>query len=203
MQRVGMTIRQDARTGSADDAASWPALMQAAQDGDQAAYLTLLRAITPWVRRIAARGLSNPHAAEDVVQDTLLSLHAARHTYDPARPFKPWLLAIARARLIDHLRRSIRAAGRETALQDRHETIADPAANQVQEGWDPGAWGSRALRAAIGTLPAGQREAVILLKLKEMSLQDASRTTGQSVNALKVAVHRAILRLRIKLQDPA
>ncbi len=198
-----MTIQPDAGTGGADDSARWPVLMQAAQDGDQAAYLTLLREVTPWVRRIAARGLRNPHAAEDVVQDTLLSLHAARHTYDPARPFKPWLLAIARARLIDHLRRSMRAAKRETALQDMHETIADPAANQVQEGWDPGAWGNRALQTAIGSLPVGQRNAVILLKLKEISLQDASRATGQSVNALKVAVHRAILRLRIKLQNPA
>ena len=198
-----MTIQPDAGSSGANDSARWSALMQAAQDGDRAAYLMLLREVTPWVRRIAARGLRNPHAAEDVVQDTLLSLHAARHTYDPARPFKPWLLAIARARLIDHLRRSIRAAGRETALQDMHETLADPVANHVQEGWDPGAWGSRALHTAIGALPAGQREAVILLKLKEMSLQDASRVTGQSVNALKVAVHRAILRLRTKLQDPA
>ena len=49
---------------------------------------------------------------------------------------------------------------------------------------------------AIERLPPGQREAVRLLKLQEMSLQQAAAASGMSVAALKVAMHRAMNNLR-------
>lgn len=48
------------------------------------------------------------------------------------------------------------------------------------------------LRRAIQLLPVGQRKAVELLKLRELSLKEAAAATGMSIGALKVAVHRAI-----------
>ena len=90
-------------------------LMARAQQGDQDAYVTLLRAITPRVRQLVRRkrAFLGESDVEDVVQEVLLSIHAVRATYDPDAPFMPWLSAIVRHRLAD--------AGRQHARQGAHE----------------------------------------------------------------------------------
>jgi RNA polymerase sigma-70 factor (ECF subfamily) len=169
----------------------WSRLMAAAQEGDGAAYRALLTAAVPWLRRIAGRSLSHPQDVEDTVQDILATVHAMRATYDPARPFRPWLAGVARNRIADAVRRRARRHARETALGDAHETFAAPEANNEHAALD-----LPALYAAIARLPPGQRQAIEMLKLREMSLQDTASATGLSVSALKVATHRAIRSLR-------
>lgn len=168
--------------------------MRAAQGGDADAYRALLTAVTPRIRRIvrARRGFLGTADTEDLVQDVLLSVHAVLATYDPSRPFMPWLLAIVRNRLADAARRHGRQRAHETQLDDVQVTFADVATNTTDEGIGD----LEALEQAIHTLPAGQRQAIELLKLQEMSLKEASATTGTSVAALKVATHRAIVSLR-------
>jgi RNA polymerase sigma-70 factor (ECF subfamily) len=168
-------------------------LMRAAQDGDADAYKALLTAITPRLRGLirARRAFLDPQDIEDLVQDVLLSVHAVRHTYDSARPFFPWLFAIARNRLADAARRYARQKGHELVLDD-DVTFADQSSNTPDEGVGD----TEALAAAIRRLPEGQRQAIELLKLREMSLKEAAAYTGSSVSALKVATHRAITSLR-------
>lgn len=99
--------------------------MRASQEGDSVAYTAVLTVVTPLVRRMAARRWTGSDEADDVVQDVLLSLHQVRHTYDPDRPFLPWLMAIARNRLADTQRRQVRRAKGEVAvdiLPERHKT---------------------------------------------------------------------------------
>ncbi len=165
--------------------------MARAQAGDREAYRLLLTDLLPYLRSLASRRFAGAAEIDDAVQDVLLSLHAIRHTYDPARPFLPWLLVIAQRRFVDRMRRRSRGAGREVPLDGEHETIAAPEANSLIEEWS-----GVALQAAIDALPAGQRQAIQLLKLKEMSLKEAALATGMSVAALKVASHRAVKRLR-------
>ena len=169
-------------------------LMQAAQHADSAAYLQLLEEVTPRLRRIIAkqRSFAGAEEVEDLVQDVLLSLHAVRATYDPSRPFMPWLLAITRHRLADGARRYARTAAREVYVDDAEVTFADPGANPDQDA--PG--DAESLRRAVGALPPGQRQAIELLKLQELSLKEASAVSGVSVAALKVATHRAMATLR-------
>jgi RNA polymerase sigma factor (sigma-70 family) len=174
----------------------WSGLMARAQDGDRHAYRALLEDMTPYLRAMAARRFKEPSDAEDAVQDVLLTVHAVRHTYDPGRPFGPWLAAIANRRIIDRLRRHIRARSREIELSDQHETFSSDAANLH---FDDASADSAALHAAIATLAPDQRVAINLLKLKEMSLKEAALASGRSVSALKVAVHRAIKSLRKRL----
>jgi RNA polymerase sigma-70 factor (ECF subfamily) len=173
------------------DDLDWSLLMARAQGGDRDAYRRLLEAIVPYLRSLVLRHQRNFADVEDAVQDILLTLHAIRHTYDPARPFTPWLVAIARRRIVDRLRRQMRFASREVVLDPGHETFAAPGSN-LQEA----AWNRRTLRKAMDRLPAGQRQAVMLLKLQEMSLKEAAVASGQSVPALKVARHRALKNLR-------
>lgn len=170
----------------------WVALMAAAQDGDARAYTALLRAITPYLRAVARRVGLEGDEIEDGVQDILLTIHAIRQSYDPRRPFAPWLLAVARHRLIDGLRRRGRLRLRETALTPAHETFATDETNLPDESGEV-----RRLHKAIAGLPPGQRQAVELLRLQELTLKEAAARSGQSPSALKVALHRALRRLRI------
>jgi RNA polymerase sigma-70 factor, ECF subfamily len=172
--------------------------MACAQDGDRHAYRALLGEMPPYLRAMAARRFKEPSDAEDAVQDVQLTVHAIRHTYDPRRPFGPWLVAIANRRIIDRLRRQIRARSREIELSDEHETFWSDAANFH---FDDASADAAALHVAIATLAPDQRLAINLLKLKEMSLKDAALASGRSVSALKVAVHRAIESLRKRLRQ--
>jgi RNA polymerase sigma factor (sigma-70 family) len=168
-------------------------LMKAAQAGDADAYLDLLQAITPRIRQVIARqrGFAGRETVEDLVQDVLLSLHAVRATYDPKRPFMPWLLAILRNRLVDGARRHGRAA-REMPVEDLDVTFWKTGTNPDRETYRD----VEVLHRAIQSLPTGQRQAVELVKLQELSLKEASAVSGQSVGALKVATHRAMTALR-------
>lgn len=179
---------------SANQERTWSRLMCAAQGGDAAAYVELLRRVAPFIRALAARKLP-AEQAEDVVQDVLLSLHRVRQSYDPARPFTPWLAAIAGRRIIDALRRKIRQQAHELYDDTAYETFADPGANKETEAGET----AQLVAALVESLPKTQREALELVKLKEMSLAEASAATGQSVGALKVSVHRAIKALRLKM----
>lgn len=173
----------------------WAILMAHAQDGDRSAYQRLLQEITPYLRSLAARRHRDPSDIEDAVQDILLTVHAIRHTFDPTRPFGPWLVTIANRRFIDRLRRQGRRRNRETPLTPGHETFAEPQAN-LEETPD-----RRELEKAIDELSPMQRKAIQLLKLKEMSLREASTASGMSIAALKVNVHRAVKSLRKILGD--
>ena len=188
-----LSLVKDAAPPSAppDRSLDWSICMARAQGGDREAYRRLLEEVAPYVRALAARRLANRADIEDAVQDVLLTLHAVRHTYDPARPFGPWLVAIAQRRIVDGLRRRWRRGERETPLEAGHETFAAPEANYHEAASD-----GRALRAALGGLPPGQREAIRMLKLEEMSLKEAADQSGMSVAALKVATHRGLKNLR-------
>ena len=173
----------------------WAILMAHAQDGDRAAYQRLLKEITPYLRSLAARRHRDPSDVEDAVQDILLTVHSIRQTYDPTRPFGPWLVTIANRRFIDRLRRQGRKRERETPLMPEHETFSEARAN-LEERPD-----RHELEKAIDELPPMQRKAVQLLKLKEMSLKEASTESGMSIAALKVNMHRAVKSRRKILGD--
>lgn len=183
-----------AASSPANERQDWSALMRRAQDGDRDAYAALLHAIVPYLRHLATRNQIAASDVEDVVQDILLTVHDIRHTYNPIRPFGPWLVAIARRRIIDHLRRGARARAREPDRTVDVETLAAPEANLPEARCSAGS-----LRAAVAALPAGQRQAIELLKFEELSLAQASARTGLSVSALKVATHRALRALRRRL----
>src|SRR5947209_3366870 len=132
--------------------------MAAAQAGDAAAYVELLEAITPKLRRIIRRQrrFFPEDRLEDLVQDVLLSVHSVRGTYNPHRPFMPWLLAIARNRLVDAARRYARGAAHEVQVEDVDVTISEMRANPRSAEYGD----TEALKEAIRELPRGQRQAI-------------------------------------------
>jgi RNA polymerase sigma-70 factor (ECF subfamily) len=190
-------IDAEAPVAHAESEARLAALMAAAQDGDAASYQRLLRACVPLIRS-AARGQGVPaDRVDDVIQDVLLTVHRVRRTYDPARPFTPWLRAIAHRRAIDALRSLGRQRTREVHAPLAYESHPDSAVTAAQdlERSDR----ARELRAAVAALPDGQRQAVEELAFRERTLDEASVSTGRSKGALKVNLHRALKALRAQL----
>src|SRR5216684_1044024 len=92
----------------------WSALMTGSQGGDQRAYLTLLKAITPYLRALARRAGLGADEIEDGVQDVLMTIHALRFTYDPKRLCTPWVVAVASDRLGARAGRRSRMSASET-----------------------------------------------------------------------------------------
>lgn len=175
-----------------DEDRGWGAMLAAAQGGDADAYRAFLKAILPFARGIARRRAPTADSAEDIVQDALLTIHRVRHTYMPGRPVRPWLAAIVSRRAIDAARRHGRIGARETHNPVAYETFVDEAANNSEDA----AISADEVGRMMDGLTPRQKEAVELVKLKEMSLAEASASSGQSVGSLKVNVHRAIQRLR-------
>lgn len=163
--------------------------MATAQAGDTGAYRELLTAITPYLRALASRIVGRGEV-EDAVQDVLLTVHVIRHTYDPSRPFKPWLVTIAKRKCVDRLRQRARRHAREAPFQPG---ITDGVVVPQQDG---DGLDGRAIRRAVALLPSRQREAVQLLRFEELSVSEAAARSGQSEGALKVAMHRAVASLR-------
>jgi RNA polymerase sigma-70 factor (ECF subfamily) len=142
--------------------------------------------------RFVRRRVQNDDGAEDVCQDILLTMHRVRHTYEPERPFEPWLYSIARSRIIDHLRRK-RRIGAVEVLFDVLPDASEPAPELSMES---------ALEV-LDRLPAGQREAFAMLKIEGLSTEEAARRAGITVSALKVRAHRAYNALKKALAGEA
>lgn len=184
-----MNDRDGSRGDSApDDRAQWGTWMAAAQRGDSESYRSLLEALLPEIRRFAARRLRDLAAAEDVAQNVLLSLHRARHTYRPERPFEPWFWAIARNALIDAMRsRRVRAL-REVPLDDSADgpAVEPPRSLAI----------SPELQRALESIPRAQRQAVELVQIEGLSVSEAAARAGTTPGALKVRAHRGYRALR-------
>jgi RNA polymerase sigma-70 factor (ECF subfamily) len=197
VQSRRLMIAAKSQTRSVDDLRR-SAQMAAAQGGDRAAYEALLRDCVPLIKAVAARQGVPADRNDDVVQDVLLTIHRARHTYDPTRSFTAWLCVIAERRAIDLLRQVRRHGAREFHLPLAFDTYPD-------EGVDPArgvdqAEASGRVTEALARLSPRQREAVEALVLKEQSLTEAAVTTGRTKGALKVNLHRALKVLRDKME---
>lgn len=158
-------------------------LMAQAQRGDRAAYSGLLSECANWLEAYFRRK-APPAQVADLVQEVLLAIHAKRATYDPARPFMPWLAAIARYRWVDALRRTYRQ--RETEL------LEDRVADLVEE---EALLARISLERMLAQLPPRHAEAIELTKIEGYSVTEAAARTGQSESAIKVNVHRGLKRL--------
>jgi RNA polymerase sigma-70 factor (ECF subfamily) len=166
-------------------AAAW---MQLAQRGDQRAYASLLVLLTGVTRQFARGRLGAVVWIDDVVQETLLAIHGARQTYDPARPFGPWFYAIASSRMIDVIRRERRVASRQVAT----DVLPEP----VAHGADRDDIDVDAVHAALASLPPRQREVIERLKFRDESVREVSSGLGMSESAVKVTAHRGYRALR-------
>ena len=190
-----------AQAEESPERAALDSLMRDAQSGDERAYRALLAEVALRMRRLVrARapwlGIAD---VEDIVQDILLALHTARATWDATRPFMPWIAGIARNRLADHARRYVRRQAFDQAASDLAEVFSSTPGQTHAEG----VVNLMSVRRAMDGLTTGERDAFEMVRLRQMSLSEAAKKRGSTVGAIKVAVHRASLKLKAALTGGA
>lgn len=164
--------------------------MRRAQEGEEEAYAELLVLLTAATRSYVWLRLRAPVPwIDDVVQETLIAVHHARHTFDDRRPFAPWFYAIARNRYIDVLRREQRVRQREIAgdVWPEVRRATNDATSRVDMG---------AVQEALASLPPRQREIVEAIKLRDESVRDIAARLGMTMTSVKVTAHRGYRTLR-------
>jgi RNA polymerase sigma factor (sigma-70 family) len=165
---------------------SWSQLMAKIQEGDQEAYRQFLNEIGPLLYNYVRRRVFNPEMVPDVYQEVLLTLHKARFTYEPSRPLGPWLFTVARNSILDALGKNRKFVEREVPT----EILPESSAIETD-----GSLGDE-LHQALKSLSPIHRDAVELLKLRGLSLEEAALELKISVAALKVRAHRGYEQLR-------
>jgi RNA polymerase sigma-70 factor (ECF subfamily) len=171
------------------------ALMLLSLDGDEGAYRRLLHAVRPLLVAYYGRrmtGAAQPDV-EDLVQDTLLSVHARRHTYDRTRPFTAWFFSIARYKLIDHHRGRGGRKAAETQLRDEIED--DFSAEALTARLD--------LDRLLDALPPAQREMIRQVRIEGRSVAETASSSGKTEAAVKVGVHRGLKALAARIRGEA
>ncbi len=161
----------------------------AALAGDAAAYRLFLDTISTrlrgYLRQMLARaGRHEASEAEDVLQETLLALHLSRHSYDPTSPVTAWAHAIARYKLVDHLRRSGRHAANLPIDDEAYQLAAAPESAASDARLD--------LKRALQALPERTRTLIDRVKIQGGSVAEAANAAGMTETAAKVAIHRGL-----------
>jgi RNA polymerase sigma factor (sigma-70 family) len=163
-------------------------LMIRSQGGDKQAYGVLLEQTARWLSRFFAQKIA-ADAVDDLVQDTLISLHRKRASYDPSRPFLPWLAAIARYRWVDRLRQTYRHQAKTLDFdiqEDSHEDVV----------------GARiSIDRLLAHLSFPQAEAIRLVKIEGLSIAEACKRSGQSEPLVKVNIHRGLKKLAALIES--
>ena len=164
--------------------------------GDNAAFALVYDALAPRLYGYLLRQARDRARAEDLLQQTFLHMHRARHRFIPGAEVTPWAFAIARRLLIDTLRRG----KRETLVDDGEPDSVlstDPGADDLFEASEL----AGRLRRELARLPQSQRAAFELIKDEGLSMAEAAAVLGTTVAAVKLRAHRAYEALRGALGD--
>jgi RNA polymerase sigma-70 factor (ECF subfamily) len=151
-------------------------------DGDSAAHAALLRALAPLLHSFYRRRLHGTEEdVEDLVQETLISVHTRRASYDRDRPFTAWLYAVARYRMIDHLRR-----------QKMSLTIDDVDDILVAEGFEAALSARMDVDSLLSRLSPKQARAIRDVHIEGKSVAESAVGAGIGESDVKVSVHRGL-----------
>lgn len=159
-------------------------LMVRYQQGDSRAASELVTRLSPSLHRFFMVQFVSRRYADDLLQETWLRIHEARHTYRPGEQVLPWLYAIARNIRVDQYRKARRTEDRERQV----ERLPEVPVMEQDRGPD--------VEALLAQLPESQREVVAMLKISGMSLEEVARATSSSVGSVKQKAHRAYEKLR-------
>ncbi len=171
--------------------------MRAAIAGDEAAYRKLLSELSRILRGVVRRGFAGVGVArddvEDVVQDVLLAVHLKRHTWDQSMPLLPWVLAIARNKMIDDLRRRGR----------RPEVPVDLSQFEFEGEDQQAAIDANDLTRVLTKLSDKNRDIVRSISIDGHSARDVAERLGMTEVAVRVALHRSLKALADTYQEKA
>lgn len=166
--------------------------MVQAQAGSGPATSDLLSALAPKLRGFFRAKGASPEDSEDLVQETLIAIYTKRALFDPTQRLLAWTYAIARYRMIDRWRHT-KKRGHEMPIDDFEHLLAV----EQHEAGDP----KRDIARLLANLPSKQRTVLELVKIKDMSINEASAHTGWSASDIKISIHRGLKTLMALVSD--
>jgi RNA polymerase sigma-70 factor (ECF subfamily) len=169
------------------------AAMERYADGDDAAFGEIYDSLAPKLRRFLRRSIREH--VEDLVQQTFCQVHLARGSFIRGAHVRPWVFAIARRLLIDRLRR----AKHEAAARAEQPLWAPLRVHGPDEALCATETATQ-LSETLGSIPAGQREALVLLRGEGLSVREAAVVLGTTAAAVKLRAGRALQALRRALE---
>ena len=171
----------------------WSLLMVSAQAGNQTDYQQLLQELAGVIQKFLRSRFGHFPFIEDCVQEILIAIHRARHTYDPKRPFRPWMFAIVRNKAIDYLRRQRTREKAYDHYQREQEILSQPGGRSLPHS-------DLAEGRLLELLSEQHREILLMTKIIGFSIAETAEKLEISESAVKVRVHRAIRKLRQLLE---
>jgi len=169
----------------------WTDWAIAAQQGDKKAYAKLLTDISPYIKNVIIKTLSNQDAAEDIAQEVLISVHKSLNTYSSERPFKPWLYSIINFRRTDYLRKYYsRKEDVTSTTNDNPEFLNQNVTNA------PFAGELKDIEAALDTLPPTQKRIFEMIKIQGYSAKEVANEMDMKETAVKVSAHRSLKKIQ-------
>ncbi|WCL47583.1 sigma-70 family RNA polymerase sigma factor [Leptospira sp. GIMC2001] len=159
-----------------------------AKSGNEDSYKKLLSELANELEAILNKKIYSSDDREDLLQEILLSIHKARHSYDTSRKFRPWFNAIVHHKIIDYIRFYTKSQIIDY-VADELEYLPKPEEFDHSEQL-------QAIRDAIRILPSKQKIVIELLKIQGKSIKETAIITGMSISAVKVTSHRGIINLK-------
>lgn len=185
---VTETLTTSTSLAPESDEQAWADLMVSAQAGNESDYRRLLTELTGVIYGFLRNRFGNHDFIEDCVQEALIAIHQARHTYDRNRPFRPWFFAIVRNKAIDTLRKRNTRERMVSQYQGEHEILSQVSQDSEVE--------SEIIKGRLlDALSKDYRDVLILTKIIGFSVAETAEKLGISKSLVKVRVHRAIRKL--------
>lgn len=172
----------------------WSTLASAAQSGDKIAYRQLLGEIAPYIKHVLIGGLANADWADDITQDSLLSIHKALKTYSDDRPFKPWMMSIVNFRRTDFLRKHYKNKDNKKAPLEDYTIPAVYVTNPTHAGE------YKDMEDALNDIPEQQRKVFEMIKIQGYTAKEVANEMDMSESAVKVSAHRTMKKLQERLK---
>jgi len=170
-------------------------LLRQAQRGDHDAFASLYRAHVQVIYRYIAYRVNDAQLAEDLTADVFTkALQSIGRYEDQGKPFVAWLYRIARARVIDHYRRTDRRPAETDVEEEPLPIDPDMDAPMIRRQ------AARLLRTAIAELTDDQQQVIILRFVEGHRIETVARLMGKQPNAIKALQHRALRALANRLE---
>ena len=169
-------------------------------EGDDAAFGQVYDLLAPQLLGFFMRQVRNLALAEDLTQQTLMQLHAARRNYVRGSDARPWAFAIGRNLLIDARRKGQREVLFETAEDQAGALDREVSRDSCPEDLASTRQMAERVQVELERLPPAQRDAYDMVRHEGFSVAETAQVMGTTPTAIKLRVHRVYEALRIVLR---
>ncbi|MBK8396598.1 MAG: sigma-70 family RNA polymerase sigma factor [Leptospiraceae bacterium] len=164
-------------------------LMAETQAGNSNSYRILLNQISITLSKFLSKRIGSVDDREDVLQEILIAIHSSRHTYLPAKPFYPWMYAIAKNTLVKYYKRIQKINANQIVAEI--ENISSPKKHESDE-----VERTNEIIRLVNELPGKQKQIIQMLKIQGLSIKEVSAKLKLSEANVKVIAHRGYHTLR-------